>query len=96
MTDSELDGLLLLSLYPNKKEKINLSSKEVFVNLIIQKLESYDLLSEFGYNVIFFLNDSCNQKKDTGILIYESFMSDIKIFKMAALKTFDEFMESIK
>jgi hypothetical protein len=96
MTEAELDGLIILSFYPKKKEKLNLSNKEIFIHLIIKKLEDADLLSEFGENVISFFNIEIEKKKDIGVLIYEAFLADIKVFKMAALKTFDENKECIK
>jgi hypothetical protein len=96
MTEAELDGLIILSFYPKKKEKLNLSNKEIFIHLIIKKLEDADLLSEFGENVISFFNIEIEKKKVIGVLIYEAFLADIKVFKMAALKTFDENKECIK
>lgn len=96
MTESEIDGILLLSFFPKKKEKLNLTNRENFINLILKKLEDHDLLSEFGENVTSFLSKDAQAKKDLGFYIYESFLADIKVYKMAALKTFDEYKEIIK
>lgn len=96
MTETELDGLLVLSFFPNKKEKLNLSNKDIFIHLILKKLDDHNLLSEFGENVITFFSSETQKKRDVGIFIYEAFLADIKVFKMAALKTFDENKECIK
>lgn len=92
LSDYELDGLLVLAFYPNKKEKINISSKEIFENEIIKKLITDNLTSEFGENVIFFVSKEKLKKRtiEQGDLIYFGIMAEVRILKMAALKTYDE------
>lgn len=96
MTDAELDGLLLLSYYPNKKEKLNLSDKELFFNIILKKIIENNLESELGENMIEFFPRSIKNSKDHGLYILQAFLSDIKVVKMAALKTYDDFKGHIK
>jgi hypothetical protein len=96
MTDSELDGLLLLAYFPGRKDKLNLSRKETFLNSIVERIIKNNLESELGENIISFLDIKIIEKKEIGIIVFKTFMADIQIVKMAALKTFDEYKEMIK
>lgn len=96
MTDSELDGLLLLAYFPGRKDKLNLTRKETFLNSIIERITKNNLESELGDSIISFLDITKIEKNDMGIIVFKTFISDIKIVKMAALKTFDDYKEMIK
>lgn len=96
MTEKELDGLLLMAYFPTRKERLNLSHKDIFINTIIDKIIKNDLKSEFGENVIFFLPSDIKSRNETGEFILETFLGDMVLFKLAALKTFDDFQGHIK
>jgi hypothetical protein len=104
MTDAELDGLLLLAFHPKKRERLNLSDKELFSQIILSEIAQKDLEEEFGENLIFFTQttpvslQSAHPKKELtpGILAFRIFTMDMKIVKMSALKTFDESKEITK
>jgi hypothetical protein len=96
MTDSELDGLLLLAYFPKNKEKLNLSKQDTFINTILKKISDNKLESELGENMIYFFPRDVQLANETGIYILQGFLSDIRIVKMAALKTFDDFKGMIK
>jgi hypothetical protein len=95
MTDSELDGLLLLAYFPNNKEKLNLSRQDLFVNTILSKVAEYNLEDELGENMINFFPQKVRDSKEPGKHILQGFLSDIRIVKMAALKTYDDFREML-
>ena len=96
MTDSELDGLLLLAYFPKNKEKLNLSKQDIFINTILKKVSDNELSSELGENMIAFFPKEIQNSKDIGLYILQGFLSDIRIVKMAALKTFDDYKGIIK
>ena len=96
MTDSELNGLLLLAYFPKNKERLNLSNQEIFINTVLKKIIDNNLENELGENMICFFPKDIQKSKDTGIYILQGFLSDIKIVKMAALKTFDDYKGLIK
>jgi hypothetical protein len=93
MTDSQLDGLLLLAYFPKRKEKLNLSSKDNFSHSILKRIKELELEDELGENMIPFLPTN---NAISGVSLVEAFFSDIRIIKMAALKTFDENKDFIK
>jgi len=95
MTDSELDGLLLLSFHPKKREKLNLSDKELFLYTIVDQIKVFNLEKEFGENIIHFVSKT-TAEKDLGMIAFLIFTIDMKLVKMSALKTFDENKELLK
>ncbi len=96
MTDSELDGLLLLAFYPSHKEKLNLSNREIFINTILKKIYINKLDAELGENMIEFFPKEAKDRIESGVHILQAFLSDIRIVKMAALKTYDDYRGFIK
>jgi hypothetical protein len=96
LSDNELNDLLMLAYYPKRRERLNLNIKEIFTNTIIEKIIENDLLEELGDNVIKFLPFNGKDKHPIGVIIVQSFMSDIRVIKMAALKTYDDFEGMIK
>lgn len=101
LLDSELDNLLVLNFHPSRKERINFNDYSVFSELIIKKIKAYMIGDDFGDNILFFLsvsNKPSKNKKEqkTGELIFMALDCDMRIYKMAALKTFDENKELIR
>lgn len=96
MTDTQLDGLILLAFFPKNQGKVNLSDRDSFINLIVKKIEENDLIEEFGENVASFFHSPYKNTKSVGVCAYACLMSDIRIYKMAALKTYDDFKGTIK
>ncbi len=105
MTDAELDGLLLLAFHPKKREKLNLTDKELFLHIIVDQIKASCLESEFGENIIHFVTikptptdpkEVKAPRTDLGYIAFLIFTIDMKLVKMSALKTFDEYKESLK
>lgn len=95
MTEPELDSLLILAYHPNKREKLNLHDRDLFFSMIAEIIMTYQLETEFGENVAVFLPHH-ERYNELGFLIFSSIFSDIKLLKMAALKTYDENREYFK
>jgi hypothetical protein len=97
-SEAELDQYLALSYLPTRREKVNLSDKDNFLSLIIPKLRYYDLVDEFGLNIIFFLRDDkkistrCNNENE---LVVETFCMNMRQIKMAALKTYHDNTDTV-
>lgn len=89
LSDSELDSLLLLSFYPNKKEKINIG-RDFFYTSILSKIEDYQWQEDFSENLLVFLFNMDVSKIDLNKIVSSAIFSDLRILKMVALKTFHE------
>ena len=89
MTEPELDSLLLLAFDPTKREKLNLSTREMLFDIVMEKISNAQLETEFGENVAVLL-PSHEKYNELGFIIFASIFSDIRLIKMAALKTYDE------
>jgi hypothetical protein len=97
LTNSELDSLLLLAYLPKRIDKINLFNKDELVEQVLYRLAELDLKDEFSDNIAFFLLPKIISKNSyPPSIIHDVIMCDIRIYKMAALKTFDENREYIK
>jgi hypothetical protein len=92
LSEAALDQYLALSYLPLRKEKVNLSDKDNFLSMIIPKLKHFDLLDEFGGNVIHFISEdkfSMNKKSNEALAV-KVFCMDMRQIKMAALKTYHD------
>lgn len=96
MTDTQLDGLILLAFFPKNQGRVNLSDRESFINLIMKKIEENNLIEEFGENVASFFYPPYKDTKSVGECAYACLLADIRIYKMAALKTYDEYKGVIR
>jgi len=101
ITEAELDQYLALSYLPFRKEKVNFSDRHNFINLLVSRLKMFDLLEEFGENIICFLTLEASHEKQTlpddeNLLVVEVFCADIRLIKMAALKCYHENTDIIK
>ena len=99
LTESELDGLLMLAFFPNKKEKLNLSNREIFINTIMARIDINNLEVEYGESIIEMLKRTSKSFPKTltpAWMAYIMALTDIRILKMAALMVFDENKEMIK
>lgn len=96
LSETELNDLLIISFFPKKKERLNLYERDIFNHTIVQKIIENNLKEEFGEQVLFFTKIEVRNKQEIHSLIIDSFLLDLKIFKMAALKLYDEYKEFIK
>ena len=101
ISEAELDQYLAVSYLPLRKEKINFWDKHNFISLLVSKLRTFDLLDEFGENIIFFAASEAKKEKrilwqGENLMAVEIFCLDMKQIKMAALKTYHENSEFIK
>jgi|688.fasta_scaffold866109_2 hypothetical protein len=88
LSDAELDGLLTLAYYPLKREKFNFSHYETFSTTILIKIASNKLQEEFGDNILELSKEL--KSLSIGEIVYSVMNIDMKLAKMAALKTYDE------
>ena len=93
LTEAELDQFLLISYLPMRKDKINFSDKDTFVSLIVSKIQQMKAEEDFGENLIFFTKKSSPKVNDEFILASRIFCLEMKIVKMAALKTYHDITE---
>ena len=97
LTSSEIDSLLMMAFYPNRVEKINLNTKEDFENLILKKISHHELEEDFSENILIFSKlDKKEYNKNSCKYIFQIITCDQHIYKMAALKAFDDNKEFIK
>lgn len=94
LSEAELDGLLTLSYYPSKRDKFNFNDYETFVSTILTKLSDNNLEEEFGDNILELIKNL--ESKPIGLIVFSVLNIDMKIAKMAALKTYDENKDSFK
>jgi hypothetical protein len=91
LTEAELDQFLLISYLPNKKDKINFSDKDTFVSLIVSRIQQMKIEDDFGENLIFFTR--IDSIENLNLLASKIFCLEMKIVKMAALKTYHDATE---
>ena len=94
LTDSELDGLLMLGFHPKRKDRASLSQRELFDSTIIPRIDAAKLQGEYADNVAHFLG--LTKKMLTSENCFAMMTADMRILKMAALKTYHEFSELLK
>lgn len=88
LTEAELDQYLLIHCYPSIKDKVNLSDRENFITYVFSKIRSSKLESEFGENLVHFVKKDIHS--DSYAVVAEIFCCEMKLAKMAALKTFHD------
>lgn len=95
MTESELDGLLLLAYFPKRKEKLNLANRDIFITTIMKKISDCKLENEFGESFVALLPSPYNSEDINGASVYMAALCEYNLFKMAALKTYDDYKEFV-
>jgi len=98
LSDSELDNLVMLSYHPKKREKLNLSARENFINIIMEKISDHNLQIDFGDCLINLIHKNIKFKKEEilPMTVYLTVVSEMRILKIAALMLYDENREIIK
>lgn len=96
MTESQLDNLLIMAYYPRKVEKINLSNDDIFINFIMKRISDLNLKVEFGEAVVSLFPPPYNNMGLSYECLFVAALADLRLFKMAALKTYDENRELAK
>jgi hypothetical protein len=93
LSEAELDQYLLISYLPMRKDKINFSDKDTFVSLIVAKIIQLKIEEDFGENLILFAKKDTPWLDDLSLLVSKVFCLEMKIVKMAALKTYHDTTE---
>lgn len=87
----ELDNLIKMNLNIKTPTREGLSNRDVFCDSILNKIKNLNLDEDFVANLFIFID-----KKKTQNIYFEVLTCDIKLLKMAVLKTIDENKEIIK